>query len=181
MSSSGDSMAQADDKGASGDTSVPRDTGTLGKLMVLLDLVTHADAPLRFTDILALANQPRGTLHRQLGHLVEEGLLEFDAEGRYAPGLRLLDFASRSWARNEFRLIAAPHLAALEQVQDAPIGVYRDEQPEDVANRVRLLEPLGQRNPDSRAERTAVGCPPVAPVQALEHDHRDGRPGRHGD
>jgi hypothetical protein len=41
-----------------------RETGTLGKLMVLLDLVTHADAPLRFTDILALAGQPRGTLHR---------------------------------------------------------------------------------------------------------------------
>ncbi len=127
MSSSGDSMAQADDKGASGDTSVPRDTGTLGKLMVLLDLVTHADAPLRFTDILALANQPRGTLHRQLGHLVEEGLLEFDAEGRYAPGLRLLDFASRSWARNEFRLIAAPHLAALhrETGETVHLGVLR--------------------------------------------------------
>ena len=109
MSSEGDSMAHVDDKGAS------RDTGTLGKLMVLLDLVTHADAPLRFTDILALADQPRGTLHRQLGHLVVEGLLELDAEGRYAPGLRLLDFASRSWARNEFRLIAAPHLAALHR------------------------------------------------------------------
>ena len=35
------------------------DTGTLGKLMVLLDLVTHAERPLRFTDILAQANQPR--------------------------------------------------------------------------------------------------------------------------
>jgi len=127
MSSSGDSMAQADDKGASRDTGTPRDTGTLGKLMVLLDLVTHADAPLRFTDILALANQPRGTLHRQLGHLVEEGLLELDAEGRYAPGLRLLDFAARSWARNEFRLIAAPHLATLhrETGETVHLGVLR--------------------------------------------------------
>ncbi len=121
MSSSGDSMAHVDDKGAS------RDTGTLGKLMVLLDLVTHADAPLRFTDILARADHPRGTLHRQLGHLVEEGLLELDAEGRYAPGLRLLDFASRSWARNEFRLIAAPHLAALhrETGETVHLGVLR--------------------------------------------------------
>ena len=61
------------DKNASADK---RETGTLGKLMVLLDIVTHADGPMRFTDILSVAGQPRGTLHRQLGHLTEEGLLE---------------------------------------------------------------------------------------------------------
>ncbi|MBY3596156.1 IclR family transcriptional regulator [Rhizobium bangladeshense] len=112
---SSDGMAQA------------RETGTLGKLMVLLDLVTHADTPLRFTDILALASQPRGTLHRQLSHLVEEGLLELDGDGRYAPGLRLLDFAARSWARNEFRLIAEPHLAELQQAtgETVHLGVLR--------------------------------------------------------
>jgi DNA-binding IclR family transcriptional regulator len=104
-----------------------RETGTLGKLMQLLDIVTHADAPMRFTDILAAANQPRGTLHRQLGHLTEEGLLEIDAEGRYAPGLRLLELASRSWARNEFRLIAEPHLSALQQLtgETVHLGVLR--------------------------------------------------------
>ena len=95
-----------------------RETGTLGKLMVRLDLVTHADRPLRFTDILAAGGQPRGTLHRQLGHLLEEGLLEIDGDGRYSPGLRLLELASRSWARNEFRLIAEPHLNALQQLTD---------------------------------------------------------------
>lgn len=104
-----------------------RETGTLGKLMVLLDIVTHADAPMRFTDILAVAGQPRGTLHRQLGHLTEEGLLEVLADGRYAPGLRLLDLASRSWARNEFRLIAEPHLNALQQLtgETVHLGVLR--------------------------------------------------------
>lgn len=104
-----------------------RETGTLGKLMVLLDLVTHADAPLRFTDILALAGQPRGTLHRQLSHLVEEGLIELDGDGRYSPGLRLLDFAARSWARNEFRLIAEPHLADLQRAtgETVHLGVLR--------------------------------------------------------
>lgn len=115
MNSNNESTAQA------------RETGTLGKLMVLLDLVTHADAPLRFTDILALAGQPRGTLHRQLTHLVEEGLLELDGDGRYAPGLRLLDFAARSWARNEFRLIAEPHLADLQRAtgETVHLGVLR--------------------------------------------------------
>ena len=103
------------------------DTGTPGKLMVLLDLVTHAERPLRFTDILAQAGQPRGTLHRQLGHLVEEGLLELDADGRYSPGLRLLDLAARSWAKNEFRLIAEPHLRALQAMsgETVHLGVLR--------------------------------------------------------
>lgn len=104
-----------------------RETGTLGKLMTLLDLVTHADGPMRFTDILAIAQQPRGTLHRQLVHLAEEGLLEIDDDGRYLPGLRLLDLAARSWARNEFRLIAEPHLNALQQLtgETVHLGVLR--------------------------------------------------------
>lgn len=112
---------------AKGSAPERRDTGTLGKLMVLLDLVTHADGPMRFTDILAVADQPRGTVHRQLSHLVEEGLLEIDAEGRYSPGLRLLDFASRSWARNEFRLVAEPHLKALQNLtgETVHLGVLR--------------------------------------------------------
>ena len=58
-----------------------RETGTLGKLMALVDLVALADCPMRFTDILSLSDQPRGTLHRQLSHLVEEGLLETDRDG----------------------------------------------------------------------------------------------------
>jgi DNA-binding IclR family transcriptional regulator len=104
-----------------------RDTGTLGKLMVLLDVVSHADGPMRFTDILAVTDQPRGTVHRQLSHLVDDGLLEIDEDGLYLPGLRLLDFASRSWGRNEFRLIAEPHLKALQDMtgETVHLGVLR--------------------------------------------------------
>lgn len=142
MNSNSESMAQT------------RETGTLGKLMVLLDLVTHADAPLRFTDILALAGQPRGTLHRQLSHLVEEGLLELDGEGRYAPGLRLLDFAARSWARNEFRLIAEPHLADLQQAtgETVHLGVLRGQSiiyldKVDGRQPVRMYSQIGNASP----------------------------------
>jgi hypothetical protein len=41
------------------------DTGTLGKAIAVLDIVASADEPMRFTDILAVSDQPRGTLHRQ--------------------------------------------------------------------------------------------------------------------
>jgi len=104
-----------------------RETGTLGKLVSLLDLVALADGPMRFTDILSLSDQPRGTLHRQLSHLVEEGLLEVDRDGRYLIGLRLLALASRSWARNEFRAVAEPHLHRLQEVtgETVHLGVLR--------------------------------------------------------
>lgn len=88
-------------------------TGTLGKAIGVLEIVALAGRPMRFTDILAVAGQPRGTLHRQLTHLVQEGLLDLRPDHAYVPGLRLLKLASASWAQNEFRAVAAPHLEAL--------------------------------------------------------------------
>ena len=104
-----------------------RDTGTLGKLMALLEIVALSDAPMRFVDIVAQSDLPRGTLHRHLTHLVEEGLLETTAQGRYLPGIRLLSLASRSWSRNEFRLVAEPHLRRLQEQtgETVHLGVLR--------------------------------------------------------
>jgi IclR family transcriptional regulator, acetate operon repressor len=104
-----------------------RDTGTLGKLMAVLDMVALSDDAMRFTDILARSDQPRGTLHRQLTHLVDEGLLETDRDGCYLPGIRLLHLASRSWARNQFRALAEPHLRRLQEQtgETVHLGVLR--------------------------------------------------------
>ncbi len=110
----GEAVVNSKQSDQMGDIRRGRDTGTLGKLMALIDLVALADSSMRFTDILSLSDQPRGTLHRQLSHLVEEGLLETDRDGRYLPGIRLLNLASRSWARNEFRTVAEPHLRLLQ-------------------------------------------------------------------
>ncbi|WP_082479906.1 MULTISPECIES: IclR family transcriptional regulator [unclassified Rhizobium] len=103
------------------------DTGTLGKALAVLEVVATADAPLRFTDIHALLRQPRGTLHRHLSHLVEEGLLVQRADLAYEPGLRLLAFAHRAWSRNDLRRIARPHLDRLhaETGETVHLGVLR--------------------------------------------------------
>ncbi|MEW9616381.1 IclR family transcriptional regulator [Shinella sp. S4-D37] len=102
-------------------------TGTLGKAMAVLETVALAERPMRFTEVLAVSGQPRGTLHRQLSHLVEEGLLELRPDHAYVPGLRLLKLASASWARNEFRAVAAPFLEALhrETGETVHLGVLR--------------------------------------------------------
>lgn len=91
------------------------DTGTLGKAISVLDIVASAEAPMRFTEILDLSDQPRGTLHRQLSNLVEEGLLSLNRDHTYSLGLRLLQFAAKAWAGNRFRTIAEPHLRTLHE------------------------------------------------------------------
>jgi IclR family acetate operon transcriptional repressor len=90
-------------------------TGTLGKAVSVLEIVASADEPMRFTEILQKAGQPRGSLHRQLSNLVGEGLLTLNRDHSYALGLRLLKFASQAWSSNQFRKIAEPHLKRLHE------------------------------------------------------------------
>lgn len=104
------------------------DTGTLGKAMDVVDIVARASGPIRFTDILARSTQPRGTLHRQLSNLVEEGLLALNTDHTYELGLKLLKYASKSWAANRFRSVAEPHLRSLHAAtgETVHLGVLKD-------------------------------------------------------
>ncbi|MDX3925623.1 MAG: IclR family transcriptional regulator [Shinella sp.] len=138
-----------------------QDTGTLGKAVSVLELVALAESPLRFTDILAASGQPRGTLHRQLSHLVEEGLVDLRPDHRYEPGLRLLRFASNSWARNQFRSVAEPHLRALHEHtgETVHLGILRGREIiylDKVESRqaVRMSSQIGNASP---AYCTGVG------------------------
>ncbi len=90
-------------------------TGTLGKAVSLLELIAFAEKPMRFTDVVEACGQPRGTVHRQLAHLVAEGLVDHASDQTYAVGLRLLQLAAKAWSGNDLRSVAAPHLAALQQ------------------------------------------------------------------
>ncbi len=92
-----------------------RDTGTLGKAMAILDAVARSPSPLRFSDLLAATGEPRGTLHRRLRHMLDEGLVETGSDGRYRLGLRLLHLASLAWAGNDIRAIVRPHLERLRE------------------------------------------------------------------
>jgi IclR family transcriptional regulator, acetate operon repressor len=90
-------------------------TGTLGKAIDVLEAVASSRNPPRFTDLLQLVDQPRGTLHRQISNLVEEGFLSIRHDHSYELGLMLLKLASRAWAGNQFRTIAEPHLRRLHE------------------------------------------------------------------
>lgn len=160
---------------ASGE-SISGDTGTLGKAMALLDVIAGSDMPLRFTDLLAIADQPRGTLHRQLVHLMREGLIETDGEGRYSPGLRLLTLAARSWARNDLRQMAEPHLRRLcdQTGETVHLGVLQDVQVvylDKVEGRqsVRMYSHIGNAAP---AYCTGVGKAALSTLDDNELENR---------
>lgn len=103
-------------------------TGTLGKALEVLDIIALAPAPLRFTDILSRVDQPRGTLHRQISNLIEEGLVDVKPDNSYVPGLRLLKLAARAWSKNTIRSVAEPHVRALHEAtgETVHLGVIGD-------------------------------------------------------
>jgi len=97
------------------ESSLKRNTGTLGKALEVLDVIAVAPRPLRFTHILNELRQPRGTLHRNLSNLVEEGLVDVNPNGSYSPGLRLLNLAAQAWSKNTLRSVADPHIRRLHE------------------------------------------------------------------
>jgi DNA-binding IclR family transcriptional regulator len=130
------------------------DTGTLGKAVSLLELVVMSEQPLRFVDILQRSGQPRGTLHRQLSHLLAEGLLEQNADQCYVAGVRILKFAAQAWSRNDLRSIAAPHLRALQELtqESVHLGVLRGTEityldKVDGKQAVRMYSQIGRTSP----------------------------------
>lgn len=92
-------------------------TGTLGKALDVVTAIANAKHPLRFTDLLSEVDQPRGTLHRNISNLLEEGLVAMNPETNvYSLGPRLLQLASQAWSENELRGIAQPHMRALNEL-----------------------------------------------------------------
>jgi DNA-binding IclR family transcriptional regulator len=151
-------------------------TGTLGKAMAVLEIVAAAEEPMRFTDILRQSDQPRGTLHRQLSNLVEEGLLTLNRDHSHALGIRLLKFASKAWAGNEFRTIAEPHLRRLHEQtgETVHLGVLRELDViylDKVESRqaVRMYSQIGNASPVycTGVGKAALSCLPDAALSRL--------------
>ncbi|KQO78857.1 IclR family transcriptional regulator [Rhizobium sp. Leaf262] len=149
-------MAGVDDRRTGEST-----TGTLGKAISLLELVVMSPQPPRFTDILQRCGQPRGSLHRQLAHLLEEGLLEQRGDQTYVAGIRLLTFASQAWSGSDIRSVAVPHLRLLhEKTQESVhLGILRGAEivyldKLDGKHAVRMHSQIGRVSP---AHCTGVG------------------------
>jgi DNA-binding IclR family transcriptional regulator len=161
----------------------PNATGTLGKAMDVLDAVAAAATPPRFTDLLKKIDQPRGTLHRQISNLVEEGLLSVRGDHSYELGIRLLRLASKAWSDNQFRLVAEPHLRRLHDAtgETVHLGVLSGSEVvylDKVEGRqmVRMHSQIGNASPVycTGVGKAALSALPDAEVErriALLHFH----------
>ncbi|MEZ5871940.1 MAG: IclR family transcriptional regulator [Nitratireductor sp.] len=144
--------------------------------MAVLDIVASSEKPMRFTDILMVSDQPRGTLHRQITNLVEEGLLAINRDHSYELGMTLLKFAAKAWAGNHFRAIAEPHLARLHEAtgETVHLGVLRGTEViylDKVEGRqaVRMYSQIGNASPVycTGVGKAAMSALPQDQIEAL--------------
>lgn len=92
----------------------PKQDGTIGKSLDLLDMVAAAPQPLRFADLLSLSGHPKATLHRHLKTLVSQDMLSFDAERQtYSLGVRLVVLAHAAWRQSSLAPVARPFVDRL--------------------------------------------------------------------
>jgi len=88
--------------------------GPLQKGLVVLDHVAAAAGPLSFSDLLLLTGYPKGTLHRLLRTLVEQGALAHDeATRQYRIGMRVMRLAHAAWRQASLTEAARGALDAL--------------------------------------------------------------------
>ena len=149
-------------------------TGTLGKAMDVVDAIATAPRPMRFRDLAAHINQPRGTLHRQVSNLIDEGLLEVRPDQTYGLGIRLLRLAAQSWSGSQFRIVADPHLRQLhlQTAETVHLGVLRGTEviyldKVESAQAVRMHSQIGNASP---CYCTGVGKAAMAVMPKAELD-----------
>lgn len=147
----------------------------LSRGLSLLDIVADAPQPPRFSDIVAAAGLPKGTVHRMLGALIEARLLQFDERSQtYRLGLRLFEMAHRVWNSFDLRGAAEPELERLRDlageavrlaVLDGREILYIDQR--EALRTVRLANGVGGR---AAAHATSAGKAIMAALDpAMRH------------
>jgi DNA-binding IclR family transcriptional regulator len=81
--------------------------------MDVLAAIAAAEAPPRFSDLVASTGHSKATLHRILAALEEEHLVRVDPRGGWRLGTRLLELASRAWTGLDLRSAAEEEMTAL--------------------------------------------------------------------
>lgn len=88
--------------------------GPVTKALMLLDVFSAAERPMRFSDLKDELPFPKATLHRMLKSLVDERMLAQDEiTGTYQLGPRLIRLAHAAWAHSSLADAARPVLDGL--------------------------------------------------------------------
>lgn len=96
--------------------------GTVGKALQVLDLVASFGRPVRFSDILEVADFPKATVYRFVQTLTSQGMLSYDRDRQtYAPGIRLVRLAHAAWQQSSLAPVARPHIEMLAAEVDETV------------------------------------------------------------
>ena len=88
--------------------------GTVGKALEILDLVASFGRPVRFSDVLDVAEFPKATVYRFIQTLTSQGMLSYDPDRQtYALGIRLVRLAHSAWQQSSLAPVAHPHIEKL--------------------------------------------------------------------
>ncbi len=91
--------------------------GTVGKALIMLDIIADAGKSLRFNNIQDASPFPKATTYRLLQTMTSQAMLSYDPESqKYALGMRLVRLAHHAWKNASLGPIAAPHLNQLAKL-----------------------------------------------------------------
>ena len=88
-----------------------RGDGTVGKALDVLNEVAEIGIPVRFSSLLKTSKYPKATLYRLLQTLLNQGMLNYNAEEQtYRLGLKLVRMAHAAWLQSSLAPIALPFI-----------------------------------------------------------------------
>ena len=145
--------------------------GTVGKALIMLDIVAAANQPMRFNDILGYSPFPKATTYRFLQSLANQGMLSYDADSqKYSLGMRLVRLAHKAWQQASLAPVAAPFLDQLAHETHETIHLAQIENGQvlfiDKRRTSERFETLAQAGRIAPAHCTGVGKAMLAHLSA---------------
>ena len=146
------------------DTLIPKaqEDGTVGKALIMLNIVATATKPMRFNEILAHSPFPKATTYRFLQSMTNQGMLAYNVESqKYSLGMRLVHLAHQAWQQASLAPIAGPFLDQLASQVNETIHLAQIENGQvlfiDKRRTSERFETLAQAGRVAPAHCTGVG------------------------
>ncbi|MCO4837643.1 MAG: IclR family transcriptional regulator [Oceanospirillaceae bacterium] len=150
--------------------------GTVGKALLMLDIIADAGKSLRFNSILELSPFPKATTYRLLQTMTSQAMLSYDAESqKYSLGMRLVRLAHNAWKQASLGPIAAPHLNQLASAVGETVHLAQIENGQvlfiDKLHTSQRFETLAQAGRIAPAHCTGVGKVMLAFMQPERQEY----------
>lgn len=150
--------------------------GTVGKALLMLDIIANAGKSLRFNNILDVSPFPKATTYRLLQTMTSQAMLSYDAESqKYSLGMRLVRLAHKAWKQASLGPIAAPHLNQLASAVGETVHLAQIDNGQvlfiDKHHTSQRFETLAQAGRIAPAHCTGVGKVMLAYMQPEQQDY----------